>query len=255
MSFYNTQTPANSSIRVTNRVRTAFQDYAGPIGNGSETALPEGFNHGEYLYFDKTGAVGEWKVGGEQVSIGTEAGQYNQGYNGGDSVAIGYRAAQYDQCEASVAIGYRAARNFQGTGDGFGCVAIGSYAGEDYQGDRCVAIGRRAGEEFQGRNGGQGHSVAVGPYAGEVEQGSYAVAIGTDAGQYNQGNYAIAIGYNAGENDQHNNSIVINATQNNLDSNGEGRLFIKPIRGVALGIGINRLSYDPSTGEIVYSTD
>ena len=97
-------------------------------------------------------------------------------------------------------------------------------------------------------------NISLGCGSGQTNQGTNSIAIGYQTGQTQQGNRAIAIGEKAGQTDQHSNSIILNATGNPLNSDGVSRLFIKPIRGVAVGAGVNHLMYDPSTGEIYYST-
>jgi hypothetical protein len=79
------------------------------------------------------------------------------------------------------------------------------------------------------------------------------VAIGNFAGQVNQGAYSIAIGTAAGYSGQPAKSICLNAEGNNFVPTGTG-FFVKPIRGEALGIGVGRLFYNSSNGEITHST-
>jgi hypothetical protein len=102
----------------------------------------------------------------------------------------------------------------------------------------------------------------MGYQAGQTDQGitvdptpGHSIAIGRQAGQTSQGDFTVAIGAYAGQNTQHDNTIVLNATLNTLDSNTTNALFIKPIRGVAYGIGAGRLQYDATSGEITYSTN
>jgi len=97
-------------------------------------------------------------------------------------------------------------------------------------------------------------AVAIGIRAGKENQGVNAVAIGDQAGELSQGNNAVAIGALAGESNQDNNTIVLNATGSALDTNGTDRLFVKPVRGVAQGVGVGIVIYDPATGELAYST-
>jgi hypothetical protein len=95
--------------------------------------------------------------------------------------------------------------------------------------------------------------VAIGDLAGQTNQGRTAVAIGFNAGNSGQGDDAIAIGDNAGATNQHARSIVLNASNTVLNTNGEDRTFIKPIRsGDKTG---SLLTYDSSTGEVAHYTD
>jgi hypothetical protein len=126
-------------------------------------------------------------------------------------------------------------------------VAIGENTGSS-SADDTVAIG------FEAGNSGQDEaSVAIGDQAGKTNQGRTAVAIGFAAGMTNQGDDAIAIGDNAGITNQHARSIVLNASNTAVNTNGEDRTFIKPIRsGDRTG---SLLTYDTSTGEVAHYTD
>jgi len=100
--------------------------------------------------------------------------------------------------------------------------------------------------------------------AGSGSQGTCAVAIGVNAGSSLQGEYAIAIGYRAGLYSQGARSIIINASgiavgmgawaSNPSQVTNSDSLYIRPIRGVAHGIGVGRLHYDTTTFEVTYST-
>jgi hypothetical protein len=126
-------------------------------------------------------------------------------------------------------------------------VAIGENTGSS-SADDTVAIGHEAGNSGQNEA-----SVAIGDQAGKTNQGRTAVAIGFAAGMTNQGDDAIAIGDNAGSTNQHARSIVLNASNTVVNTNGEDRTFIKPIRsGDSTG---SLLTYDTSTGEVAHYTD
>jgi hypothetical protein len=111
-----------------------------------------------------------------------------------------------------------------------------------------VAIGNNAGRTNQASNG-----VAVGNYAGNSAQASNGVAIGNKAGKTSQGSNAVAIGNLAGETSQTAGSIAINASGVALDPVVAG-FHVKPVRGVAHGLGAGVMKYDSATGEITYST-
>ena len=113
-----------------------------------------------------------------------------------------------------------------------------------------IAIGGLAGSTNQGT-----YSISVGAGAGTFQQGDYSVAIGTKSGEISQGNSAVAIGDRAGRTNQHDNSIVLNATGADLNTDGVSRFFVKPVRGVAHGLGVGVMKYHPTTGEITYSTN
>jgi hypothetical protein len=121
----------------------------GPLGSGGGITQV-GTNFGNYLYWDGT----TWVVGDQKISIGANAGQYDQGPN---AVALGTAAGQTGQQSNSVAIGSNSGRTTQGTSS----IAIGSGAGNDGQGSGSVAIGEFAGLSNQG-----GNSIAIGRNAG-----------------------------------------------------------------------------------------
>ena len=97
----------------------------------------------------------------------------------------------------------------------------------------------------------------------------------SEAGQTNQGINAVAVGYRAGESNQANNSIILNAcgvnqentqvnviilnahttaiTDPGIAATGPG-FFAKPIRDVDTESGFITLKYNPTTGEIGYTT-
>lgn len=96
--------------------------------------LPSAFGYGSYLYYNST----DWVVGLSKISIGTDAGRYNQGDY---TVAIGTQAGNNNQRDYAVAIGGGAGRYNQGDY----AVAVGGGAGYTDQGDYAVAIGNSAG--------------------------------------------------------------------------------------------------------------
>ena len=224
------------------------------------------------------------------VAIGYEAGFENQnpqsfavGYRAGfenqqsNAIALGYQSGQTSQGSQATSIGGFSGQSLQGNNAmaiGFEAgklsqnafsLAIGAFAGNSTQSQDSLAIGYEAGFQIQ-----KTQSLAIGNYAGMYTQNSAAIAIGYKAGQFgqktgataignltgqnNQGSYAFAAGYKAGETAQHDNSIILNASGAALNSDGADRCFIKPIRGVAHGLGVGVLKYDPVTSEVTYST-
>jgi collagen type II alpha len=95
-------------------------------------------------------------------------------------------------------------------------------------------------------------NLALGNYAGNINQGSNAIAIGYEAGSDTQGSNSIAIGYQAGNLSQAKNSIIINATGTELNNSTSNACVVSPIRNAS---GPNLLQYDPITCEIVYSNN
>jgi hypothetical protein len=182
--------------------------------------------------------------GASCVAIGLNSGGTNQA---GNSIAIGGNAGNSGQLGSAVSVGFRAGETQQQ----LYAVAIGLQAGNTTQGQDGIAIGRTAGLEEQGAG-----AVAIGFSAGQTTQGGNCVAIGRNAGQGTttaQGANAIAIGGNAGVASQTAGSICLNASGVALNPNQVG-LFINPIRGVALGLGVGVVFYDAATFELQYST-
>jgi hypothetical protein len=134
----------------------------------------------------------------QQVQIGYNAGQLNQGKQG---IAIGNLAGQISQ-QSSIAIGYQSGQNNQCSNS----VAIGTQAGQIWQGQNAFSLGYQAGMYGQGSG-----SVAVGFQSGYNNQQIQAVALGSNAGQYTQGSGAVAIGYSAGHTGQGANAVAIGA--------------------------------------------
>jgi hypothetical protein len=95
--------------------------------------------------------------------------------------------------------------------------------------------------------------IAIGIGAGTNNQAGNSVAVGGQAGETNLGDNSIAVGFRAAQAGLAANSICINATGAALNPAAAG-VYIAPIRGVALGIGLGRIQYDPATAELVYST-
>jgi len=196
-----------------------------PVANSFE-AIPDGTNWGDYLFWAPTGTTGEWQVGNTNITLGQNAGLTGQGAN---AVAVGHLAGQTGQKDDAVAIGYRSGQ----IGQGLLTVAIGAGAGLTGQKDGAVAIGAAAGQTGQGLD---------------------AVAVGLQAGEFNQGQHAVAIGHLAGATGQHAYSIALNASGIQLNPGNTG-FFVRPLRSSAFGAGIGVLVYDPSSYEIMYSTD
>ncbi len=178
--------------------------------------------------------------------------------NGG--LAYGDGAGLLNQDISSVAIGRNAGQASQGLAvttfpnPAGGCVAIGLNAGQTSQRAFSVAIGAQAGMSGQG-GATLGGAIAIGAQAGMISQGDYSVAIGYNAGRTNQGAYAVAVGANIGLTvPQHENTVCLNSGSAGYDTEGTGRFYVQPIRGIAHGIGVGRMYYDPNTNEVSYST-
>ena len=85
-------------------------------------------------------------------------------------------------------------------------LAIGGYAGEASQGTYATAVGSCAGQYQQGIYG-----VALGRFAGWTQQGNDAVAIGGAAGKVVQGYACVAVGTDAGLENQQPCAVAIGA--------------------------------------------
>lgn len=290
--FTSTGTATMANIRM-NPIKIGVG--AGFTNQSPTGTIAVGFNAGAGSQDQFSIAIGHTAGNANQalrcIAIGHQAGQ-NQQQN--DGVAIGYQAGNSRQNPGSVAIGYLSGKNTQGqnsvsigsaTGEifqGRESVAVGASAGRNTQGQNAIAIGTEAGEESQksgaialgyfsgntnqgvsaisigdeaGRTNQGQNAISIGYFSGRFNQASNTVAIGTGAGQTNQGSTSVAIGQNAGRNNQHANSIVINASGLDTNTDGTNRTFIRPIRGVAHGLGVGVLRYDTTTFEITYSTN
>jgi cytoskeletal protein CcmA (bactofilin family) len=102
-------------------------------------------------------------------------------------------------------------------------------------------------------------AIAIG-YSAGPNQSTNAVAIGTNAGGGSgQASNTVAIGANAqftGGNIP-NDCVILNGQGSNFPIAGAstGGFFMKPIRGVAHGLGVGVIKYDTTTFEITYSTN
>jgi cytoskeletal protein CcmA (bactofilin family) len=127
---------------------------------------------------------------------------------------------------------------------GLSSVATGAFD----KGSDCISIGNVAGEFSQGDG-----AVAVGSQSAFIGQGNLAVAIGKQAGGFSQGENAVAVGNLAGFLNQPENSIALNATGNIvLNQDVSNAFYVNPVRNIA---GSSLLQYNPSNGEISYSSD
>ena len=104
--------------------------------------------------------------------------------------------------------------------------------------------------ESSGNNSGQSVCIGINTGIGTFN----AVCIGNGAGSIGLGDNSVAIGTNASSTNGAADSICIvgDATTVNPPNSG---LFISPIRGVALGLGVGVMKYDPVSKEVVYSTN
>lgn len=249
-----TYNPSNGNLVVGDTVKVSGDSAVGNLSFGKDAGLNSQANYACAIGYQ----AGQTSQGASSVAVGREAGQNTQGAS---SVSVGFQAGENTQGTGSVAIGRQAGQTSQGvscvavgqlsgnSNQGLGSVGVGVSAGQTSQGTGGVAIGISAGQTTQGIN-----TVAIGNSAGKTSQGLGGIAIGSTAGEASQGASSVAIGISAGQTNQHANSIILNASGSALNSNGTSRFFVKPIRGVALGAGVNHLMYDPATGEIYYST-
>jgi len=171
-------------------------------------------------------------------SIGV--GAYVELIGGRRAICIGHEAKTNDQ---SVRIGYRAGYGYTTSGGNTG-VWLGYKSGQNGAGG-ATAIGYETHLTTENTGG-----VCVGYQAQQTGAGLRPVAVGAQAGQTDQGSHAVAIGYQAGKTGQHTRSIVINATGSELNSDGDNRLHIKPIRSATAS---NLLHSNITSGEITQS--
>jgi collagen type VII alpha len=214
---------------------TGATGSTGPTGATGRTGstgptgpTPQGTNFGDYLYWSGSA----WIVGGDDISLGTNAGQTNQATGG---IAIGYEAARFSQGTGAVALGYQAGY----TGQRPFSIAIGYQAGFTGHGTGSIAIGYQA-----------GYRDSVGPNS---------IAIGTEAGEFGLGSNSIAIGYLAGPTGAaFSNNIILNASGTGLNPNTGSATYAAPIRNTVgsttFGADVsNIMLYNPNTSEITYA--
>ncbi len=187
--------------------------------------------------------------GNDCISIGNFSG-LSQG-NG--SIALGVRAANVDggsQGDNAISIGNRAIRE---SGQGADSIAIGTFCAYEGQEPNSIAIGNRCCRGIPNKGQQTQNSVAIGTFAGYHTGNLNSISIGlnTDAVEN-----CITIGTRARL--EIPGSIFLNA---NTSSGGiqtitgtTPGLYINPIRGVAHGLGVGVLKYDPLTYEVTYST-
>ena len=108
--------------------QTGPKGDAGSKGDSGTFGL-SGTNYGDYIYYNNT----DWVVGGDNISLGTEAGEIRQGING---IAIGFEAGSSDQGNYSVAIGYQSGTINQGLNS----IAIGYQSGTTNQPDNSIIL-------------------------------------------------------------------------------------------------------------------
>jgi len=173
--------------------------------------------------------------------IGAFAGPTNNTSN--NNTAIGSNCGR-NRVLSCVAIGVNV-----GNGSGEAAVAVGyntAVTGIDNR--LSVAIGEGAGQ-----TGIKVNCVAIGKNACSVNPGTVSVGIGNSAGVNSLGGNAVAIGAFAGRDQQVSHSICINASGIPTIAPDSG-CYIRPIRGIAAGLGANNVYYDPATSELYYST-
>ena len=242
------------------QVKLAVALSSGVIDAGIKV---KGANWGDYFIYDNT--ISNWKVFSNKIIVGDHTGN-----DGSTAFGIGRYTGEIDQSATAVAIGNYAGNASQGSGSvAFGRfaggtaqlgVAIGLFAGYEYQRIGAVSLGTNTGYSHQ-----QSGAVAVGYNTGSFNQQTGAVAVGTNAGQTGQQSCAIAMGTNAGQTNQHTNSIVIGqntgANYQNIVIDASPTItpfipskegvFIRPVRGPLAGN--NLMSYDTATKEVFYN--
>lgn len=231
--------------------------------------------------------------GNGQVSIGFLAGQYNTGTDGvaigkGAHKFTGGNNGIGDVCIGQLA-GEKGRAGFFNQGS---MICIGKYAGAGAQlgidnasqrcGDYNIVIGLQAhrkclpainrsifigyicGTETANSSDSGTYNVSIGEESAynfttsSFPTHSYATCVGARTARngidqtVNAG--GLFLGYGAGRNIAHGNQIVLNGSGADFDPNSNNGFFVKPVRGVAHGLGVGVMKYDPTTGEITYST-
>jgi hypothetical protein len=148
--FYPNSVSYPDNIPRNSYIMTTMANIGDTGPTGSISAVGTAF--GNYIIWNGSA----WIAKGDYITIGTNAGQINQGTG---SVAVGYYAGNTTQGIRSIAIGSQA-----GDTQGDSSIAIGELAGTN-QGNNCIAIGNNAG--VSGGVSAQGNnSIAIGCNAG-----------------------------------------------------------------------------------------
>ncbi len=251
-------------------------------GSNSSNALPSGRYFSDYLFYNNL--TSSWQVGSDSVHLGAKAGATGIGYS---SIAIGESANARNNFSIAIGrstnLGGTNTIALNATGSSFSTnqndsffvtpvrpatsinvlyydpyskeVTYGAVPSSGNGGTATNGIPTGAtqyGEYlyFNGTTWSIGSAkVSIGAGAGAQGQANAAIAIGTDAGRSNQGSNAIAIGSKAGFTSQHSNTVIINATGLEVNSEGAGRLYVKPVREA---MATKALYYDAITGEVTY---
>lgn len=235
------------NITSVNNNQDYFPVFVSSTGPGSQLYIDS--NTGPFTYNPSNGTIKSPTLVLDQTTNVVRAGSIasTTGY-GNNTIAMGLNAG-LNQGDGSIALGQNTGSPSTGSPQSTDCIAIGGGAGRNTQGQEAIAIGLGSGATSQGIG-----AIAIGSSAGGTNQGQYAIGIGNNAHLSGAGNYSIAIGGGAGTANQAANSIIINASGTNVNNTTASSCVIRPIRGVAQGIGVGRLFYDTSTFEVAYST-
>lgn len=235
------------NITSVNNNQDYFPVFVSSTGTGSQLYIDS--ITGPFSYNPSNGTLKSPTLVLDQTTNVVRAGSIAStlGY-GNNTIALGLNAG-LNQGAGSIAIGQNTGSPSSGSPQGTDCIAIGGGAGRNTQGNEAIAIGFGAGATSQGIG-----AIAIGGNAGGTSQGQYAIGIGSNAHFSGAGNYSIAIGGGAGTANQAANSIIINASGTNVQNTTASSCVIRPIRGIAQGIGVGRLFYNTTTFEIAYST-
>lgn len=235
----------NATEPITSTTRGCEIIFATTVA-GTTSTITSAVMRGGDLTLAHSGFGGNLIFADGKVRIGNGAGVTNQGVS---AIAIGTSAGSVNQNPSTIAIGVSA--GFTGQGD-FG-IAIGSSAGQTSQGNYSIAIGASAGQTGQGS-----YAIAIGASSGVTGQGAKSISINSSGSTFTStGINSICINSSTMANaitSTFNRTIAINASASAIIPTSVDALYIKPIRGVAHGAGVGTLRYDPSTGEITYST-
>lgn len=252
-SHYGVAVGGRAAINATGEVVVIGNDAGYTAKHGCIDIGPSTGVSGQNQYAIAIGShAGRQNQGNAAIAIGRSAGNINMGAN---SVAIGNNAGPNNMGHTSTAVGHFAGRfnpaYTSGTASmGSNTVAVGSFTFAP--GNKAVSIGDST---FTTSD----QAIAIGFYArtGDVN----AISIGAESTAYLNSvsigyksmanNAGVAIGSNAQASQY---SVVLNATDAVLGSNGANSFVVKPVRNVTGQTGFYRMVYNPTTGEIGYST-
>jgi hypothetical protein len=211
-----------------NPPRISFWRYEGATGSERNPMYLNSDDplKGYYIYSDVSNGQLVWKIGSNNVNLGSKAAFAN---NSANVIAIGSGSGNQSTDPNTISIGSY-------------IDADGLLDAQQNQKEGAISIGINAGKVTQGLN-----AIAIGYSAGTSNQSNYSIAIGYEAGRNGTGTNSILIG-NSAYSSNSESVIVLKATNDTWAAKDAG-FYVDPIRSVATS---STLYYNNVTKEITY---